>query len=238
MIVAEPTPEVREAIKATQAHRFPELRYFPKPDDDGKPVRLPVILGNPSGACKMPSGARRSKAWEQSVAATFGATREPFDHGPLVTDCVLWPDGRTWASWLQRWPALADSIRPALVRKYGGSAEMISEPGSDEEAAPEIADAMAAHPSASWLRFTAKGTVVDLVVKAPSSSTWAMFTDAMKRPGAESWALALDLATSCTAAATLPAADLYVRWPGLALLVDRQASYLAGLATEYEEGEL
>lgn len=236
MDIAELTLEEREAIKATQAHRFPELRYFPKPGDDGEQIKLPVILGIPSGASQMPKGAYVSKAWAQSVAATFSPGK--FDHVPLVADCVLWPDPRTWATWTQRWPALADSVRPALVRKYGGAQALISEPGPEEEAPAEIAAAQAANPGATWQRFSPKGAVVDLVVKAPSSSTWAMFTDAMKRPGAASWNLALELALAVTVASTKPIGDVIARWPGLPLLIVHEASYLAGLATEYEEGEL
>lgn len=222
----------REAIRREQAHRFPELRYFPKPGDDGQPVKLPVVLGNPSGACKMPKGARVSKAWGEKVAQTFGAADDT-DLSQLVTDCILWPPPPIWAEWLQRWPALAESIRPALVRKYGGAADQIAEPGPDETAPEAIAAARS--PGDAWVRF--KGEI-DLIVKAPTSGQWAMFTEAMKRPAADHWALALDLAMACTVAATHPIAETFARWPGLALLVDREASYLAGLATEYEEGEL
>jgi hypothetical protein len=236
MDIAEPTLEEREAIKATQAHRFPELRYFPKPGDDGEPIKLPVILGNPSGACQMPEGAYISKAWAQAVATTFNPGK--FDHAPLVADCVLWPDPRTWASWTQRWPALASSVRPALARKYGGSPALISEPGPEITAPAEIAAAQAANPAATWLRFSPKGAVVDLVIKSPSSSTWAMFTDAMKQPGAASWKLALELALAVTVASTKPIGEVIARWPGLPLLIVHEASYLAGLATEFEEGEL
>jgi hypothetical protein len=236
--IPELTLEVRETIKVSQAHRFPELRYFPKPGDDGKEIKLPVILGNPSGACRMPKGERVSRAWAASVTATFKQQSEPFDYGPLVTDCVLWPDPRTWASWTQRWPALADSVRPALVRKYGGAQALISEPGPEEEQPAELTEALATHPGASWLRFSPKGTAVDLVVTAPTSFAWASFTEAMKRPNADTWALTLDMATACTPAATKPIADLFARWPGLPLLVMHHASYLAGLATAYEEGEL
>lgn len=238
MKIPELTQEEGDAIKATQAHRFPELRFFPKPGDDGKPIKLPVILGNPSGACKMPEGSRVSKAWQRTVAATFGKKSDAFDYGPLINDCVLWPNPVTWASWCARWPALSDSVRPALVRKYGGAQSLISEPGPEEVGAPEIAAAVASCSGSSWVRFSPKGGESDLVIKAPSSSMWALFTDAMKARDADAWKLALELAETSIAASTRPAAELLARWPGLALLINLEVSYLAGLSTEYEEGEL
>lgn len=236
MQIPELTAEVREQLKRDQAHRFPELRYFPKPGDDGKPIKLPVVLGNPSGACKMPKGLCASKAWNEKVAETFGG--EKVGWANLVADCVLWPAPHIWAAWLERWPALADSVRPALIAKYGGDTDQITEPREDDEAPAAIAEKRAEHPGATWQRFQPKGATVDLLVRAPTSSHWSLFTDAMKRPDADHWALVLDLATGCTVASTMPAAEAFVRWPGLALLVNREASYLAGLATEYEEGEL
>jgi len=231
--IPELTVEARETIKAEHAHRFPELFYFPKPGDDGKDVKLPVVLGNPSGACKMPKGARGSDAWARKVAQTFGAGEAEWT--PLVTDCVLWPPPSVWSAWLQRWPAFLDSVRPALVKKYGGDTDLISEPGDSVEAPAAVASRPA---GASWIRFQYKGAIVDLVVKAPSSSQWALFTDAMKKADAEHWALALELATACAPVSTMPLELAFARWPGLALLVDREASYLAGIATKYEEGEL
>lgn len=236
MIISEPTAEERARLKAEQAHRFPELRYFPKPGDDGKMVKLPVVLGNPTGACKMPKGLRASKAWDEKVHETFGGDKVGW--AQLVADCVLWPAPHVWAEWTLRWPALADSVRPALVAKYGGDLDQVTEPGEDVEAPAAIAEARASAPGAIWMRFQPKGATVDLLVKAPSAAQWALFTDAMKRPGEDRWALAADLATACIAASTLPAAEALLRWPGLALLVDRQASYLAGMVTQYEEGEL
>lgn len=234
--ILELTLEERESIKRDLAYRFPELRYFPKPGDDGKPVKLPVVLGIPSGASKMPADKKASKAWGAKVAQTFGTGEAEWL--PLIADCVLWPSPPVWAEWLQRWPALADSVRPALIAKYGGAADLLSEPSGDVEPPAVIGDARAANPGSSWQRFQPKGSTVDLVVKPPSSAQWAMFTEAMKRPGADHWKLALELAEAVTVASTMGVADAFARWPGLALLVDREAAYLAGIASEYEEGEL
>lgn len=236
MIIAEPTTEEREQLKRTEAHRFPELKYFPKPGDDGKEVRLPVVLGNPTGACKMPKGARISKAWDDKVAETFGASKP--DMSALVSDCILWPPPPLWATWLQRWPALEDSLSSAVIKKYGGSSDQISEPGTAEVTPEAIAAARASAPGATWKRFASKGTQIDLLIKAPSSTQWAMFTDAMKRPENDHWALALELATACTVASTTTIADAFARWPGLVLWVDREASWLAGMSSKFEEGEL
>lgn len=237
-MIEELTVEAREKLKREQAHRFPELFHFPKPGPDGKPIKLPVVLGIPSGAARLPEGERASKAWGQKVAQTFGAIKDGDYLLSLIPDCVLWPSQAVWATWMERWPALPESVRPALVRKYGGAADQVTEPDSSETVASEIAAARESAPGSSWIRFTAKDAHVDIAVRAPSSMQWAAFSEAMKRPGAEHWTLALDLATACTVAATKPVAEVFARWPGLALQVDREASYLAGLATEYEEGEL
>ncbi len=236
MIIADPTPEERAKLKAEHAHRFPELRYFPKPGDDGKMVKLPVVLGNPSGACHMPAGARASKAWDAKVAEGFGG--EKVGWAQLVVDCVLWPAPHVWAEWCERWPALPDSVRTALITKYGGSEDSITEPGEDVEAPKVIAEAREQHKGATWMRFEPKGLTVDLLVKAPTSTQWALFTEAMRKPGAASWDLVHDLANACTAVASQPVAEAFLRWPGLAVLVVREASYLAGVITKYEEGEL
>jgi len=60
----------------------------------------------------------------------------------------------------------------------------------------------------------------------------------MKRPTAKAWELTVDMATACTPASTKPLDALFGRWPGLPLLIAHQISYLAGLATAFEEGEL
>ena len=101
-----------------------------------------------------------------------------------------------------------------------------------------IAEALTANSGATWIRFSPIGAVVDIVIKAPSSMQWAMFTEAMKPADAKHWDLAADLATACTVASTMPIAEAFARWPGLVLQVDRHAGHLAGASTKYEEGEL
>lgn len=236
MVIEELTAEVRERIKVEHAHRFPELRYFPKPDDEGGTIKLPVVIGNPTGSCKMPKGAPVSRAWAQSVTRTFGGDRG--DNAEFVRDCVLWPPPPVWAQWCHRWPALPESVRPAIVAKYGGDTDDVSEPGPDVEAPKDIAEARAANPGSLWVRFERKSACVDFVVKAPSAFQWAAFSNAMKEPNADAWALALDLALACTVAATMSVAEVFNRWPGLALQIDREASYLAGIRSDFEEGEL
>ena len=237
MLVPELTPEIRASLKHEQAHRFPELRFFPKPGDDGKDIRLPVVLGNPSGACVMPEGKRASKMWTHLVASTFGV-RDDFEDTALVTDCVLWPPPGVWARWAERWPALPPSVAPALRRKYGGSIHQVSDPGDEVEMPPEIATALAASPGAAWLRFEPTGAQVDLAIKAPASHVWSLFREAMKKPDADHWALVLDLAVNSVAASTRPIAAVVGQWPGLALIITQRVSRLAGSTTEFEEGEL
>lgn len=237
MLIPELTDEIRASLKHEHAHRFPELRYFPKPGDDGKEVRLPVVLGNPSGACAMPDGKRASKAWTYLVAATFGA-RDDSDDAPIIGDCVLWPPPSVWAAWVERWPALPPSVAPALRRKYGGSITQISDPGDDVECPPEIAAGLAEHPRASWVRFKPKGAEIDLLIKPPPAHVWSLFREAMKGGDADHWALVLDLAVNSVAASTRPAAVAIGQWPGLALLIGQRVALLAGARTEFEEGEL
>lgn len=236
MLIADPTAEERALLKKDHAHRFPELRYLLMPGDGAK-IRLPVVLGNPSGACKMPEGRKPRGAWKKSVAATFGRETD-FDFSALVTDCVLWPTQSVFAQWCERWPALMDAIRSPLRAKYGGAQSLVSEPGREEEHAPEIEAALEANPSATWMRFSPKGAVIDVVVKAPASHVWSLFVEAMRAADADAWALVLDLTVSSVVASTAPIDTTLARWPGLALLVGREVGYLAGMVAEVVEGEL
>jgi hypothetical protein len=46
------------ALAAENAHRYPEKFAVKVIGDGGVRVTLPFVLGNPSGACKMPEGVK------------------------------------------------------------------------------------------------------------------------------------------------------------------------------------
>src|SRR5687768_6628928 len=113
-----PSPDERALLKAEHAHRFPELATLSLTGDGGAPVSLPIVLGNPSGACQMPVGAPVSPAWSTLVRASLGIADEVGDvAAQLATDCVLWPDRATWARHTTRWPALPQSVADEIRNK-------------------------------------------------------------------------------------------------------------------------
>lgn len=236
MIVELPPAEERKALLSAQAHRYPEMFWFTVSDGDGK-VDLPVLLGLPSGACKMPMGQQGSDDWARATAAAFG--KGDFDNTALVEDCVLWPAPTVWAQWIARWPALHIPVGSQLRRKYGGALSQFRAPRKDETPPDAIAEALRRNPSAIWRRFRPDGHEldIDLAVAPPDLTAWRMFEGERERPGVNHWALVLDMATASTVTSTVPVADLFSRWCGLALTVTLAVSNLAGVAAEVRRGE-
>jgi len=246
--VVRPSAAEIAALVAENAHRFPEKAMFQAPEGAGD-VSLPVLLGIPSGACKLPGGKFATSAWSDTIAVTFkmlkGADASPEQ---LAADCILWPDAGTWGKWVERWPALPGRVVVALRRKLASSLEMIDEEPKGEM--PEaVQAAIARMPSAVWRKLEVDGPgrpskpeFYDMVVAPPDAGVWRMFCAAMKVRGEAYASLARGLAESCVVVcvkdgAAVTAEALFDRYPGHVILVGLTAAHLAGISASFTMGE-
>lgn len=244
MDIQKPTDGELAALLSEHAHRYPEKARFTVVDGEND-VALPVLLGNPSGASKLPMGKTASPAWDTTAAATF--KMRPDTEAvteQLVADCVLWPDAATWASWTRRWPALPEIVQVAVRRKTGSSLAMIEDFPDDAEKPEPIRHALERFHGSVVKRFKPTDKdVIDAVIMPPDAGLWRIFGDAMKKRGAGAGKLARDLAAACLTVAmrsdgsAVTADDLFDRWPGQALLVGLVVSHLAGITARFELGE-
>lgn len=230
-----------QALRATHAHRFPQTASLTVPGDRGAQVRLSLVVGNPTGACKMPPGEKVRSAWNDLVAAGLKMTGDLAER--VATDCLLWPDAATWATWCARWPALPSRLAATVIApKVGGVA--LNEPETDEAPPAALADVLAKNPAAQWYRANRDGEHFALVIAPPDPVRWRFYEEAREKKGAAVWALLRELAEAqVLACVQLPdgaprdVVTLYERWPGFAFFVVAVVSYLAGGAADAELGE-
>lgn len=235
------TPDDEARLRA-DGGRWPNKFFIVETGDDGAPVKVPVVLGNPTGTCVLEDQRLASPAWANIVAATYGQRAEP-DDGELVRDCLLWPPPGAWAQLVDRWPALPQSVTKLIRSKLGWKLDDFVEAPHDYEAPPELVAARARHPRAV-LRVALIGVGerrerVGVVVNAPSSASWRIFLAAVRKKDADHWAIVREYAEAVIVAvdgAPSPGA-LLSRWPGLALTVGWTASGLAGVGADVEMGE-
>lgn len=244
MEIKKPTDAEVELLLVEHAHRHPEKARFAVVGDGGAEVLLPVLLGNPSGACKMPAGKPATSSWDDVVSSTFKMRPDAESDIPaLVRDCVLWPPQDVWSDWCARWAALPEVVHVAIRRKSGWSKVVLDDPPGDLQPPDLIAMAKRRNAGAVWQQLKPPGSVLDVAISPPDSGLWRMFLDAMKRPRESRPAeLARDLAASCTMillredGTVYPTDEALDRWPGLALLIGIVASNLAGITSRYELG--
>lgn len=239
-------PEELAQLRAVHAHRFPRTAKIPVRGDHGEPLKLQVVLGNPTGA-RPTDGKRPSPVWAKIVRGLiFGGYDRAAACSPLVSDCLLWPDARTFAAWAARWPGLPGDVGVAILRMIGAFVEdALVEPTIEQP--PEAIDAaLAAHPRAVWRRLMPPGSTFDVVIDAPDSVAYDAFADAIGRDGEDPVALVRDFALghvrACLAieeegAKSTSVAEVIARYPGLSILVAAQARKLANAAGEIELGE-
>lgn len=244
MDIIKPTEEEMLALRAEHAHRFPASATFSVVDRNTT-VSLPVLLGNPSGACKMPIGKLASTAWGATVASTF-KMRPDADAvtSELAADCVLSPNPEHWARWVQRWPALPERVQVAVRKKTGARLDMLLEPAADEACPEKLAPVVERTEGAVWRRYHPTDTIeFALAIAPPSFAAWRLFVEAMKRRDGEHATLAREIAEACVVGVVdangepTSKGDLLDRWCGAVLLVGLVASHLAGVTAEYELGE-
>ena len=243
MQFAPPSPEELVQLRAAHVHRHPQPAKFPVLAEHGERVKLPFLLGNPSGACTMPHGARVKPVWAEIVrgmATSNLDSRAVLD--PLAKDCILWPDPGTFAAWCERWPGLAGDVALGALRMVGGLVSQIVEPAAIEEPHSEVEAALEAHPRAVWRRLMPPSAIFDVIIDAPASAAYDAFSDAIRRPDEDAVQLTRDFASgqlvACFAGVkAVTAGDVFDRYPGLTIFVAAQARRLAQTQGEVELGE-
>lgn len=243
MQYAPPSAEEAARLLAEHAYRHPEKATITVPGDRGASVRLPLIIGNPSGSCRLPATLRPSPAWNDSIAVTLGVRKpEDTDADQLGADCVLWPPLATWNEWVDRWPGLPGRVADLARQKFGGVLSAVAEPAFDAVPPPAIGAALDAHPRAAWRIVAVPGCALHLVVDTPSPATYGAFMDSIRRAGSDPWKLTGELVRGCvplvldgTAPVTID--DMLDRWPGVGVVLIAVIAQLAGAGAEVRLGE-
>lgn len=247
--VSPPSPEERARLKLEAAHRFPELATLPLLGDGGAPVSLPVVLGNPSGTCILPSGEKPSPAWANLLRQSLGLGAAAGDVGAaLASDCVLYPAPPAWAECVARWPGLPAAVSAQVQAKIGLQLGALVEPWSGDEPPPTIAARVGANPRAIWLHARPRDAVHFAVALAPpEGSIWRATTIALRSPQADYWRQVRGLVERCTLAAAVeaaagweevPIAEVLGRYPGLGPVIFGKIGELVGTSAKAELGEL
>lgn len=244
MQVTEPTQEEVASILAAHPHRFPSLVHITVPGDRGVAVRLPFILGNPTGACAMPPGRPPTTIWNSFVTAALSRSALPEGEDAAAQDALLFPALETWAQWADRWPALAGQVWKATKRKCGAILDDGPDPApEDPKLPPAMKAALERFPRAALRRYQPKGASLLFLIDPPASAAWRIFMAAVKdnRDVARN---AGEMAQVCTRAIVDEKSGEEVafeatmrRWPGLAVLACLTVSVMAGAATAIELGE-
>lgn len=228
--ISPPSPEALAELQLAHAHRFPELARLPVPGEGEATVNLPLLLGIPTGAAKMPEGQPTSSAWARLVAEALGFRPESDMGEVLVRDCLLWPPPALWRSWCDYWPALEAPALRLVKRKIGYHADAIEapEPGTPKPEGLKLS-------SRGLVRFLkpAKSVERTIGVEPPASDAWRLYLGAVKSPEGDAAKWTREIVDEVTGGA---AADLLDRYPGLIISLAKSAGYLAGAGAEGELG--
>lgn len=243
MNITEPTPDEVAAIVAANSFRFADLNHITVIGDRGAAVRLPFILGNPTGAGGV-AAARQTTIWNSFVAAVLQRTPLPEGEDAAAQDVILWPPPATWSQWSERWPALAGQVWQAAKKKCGAQLELQAEPAYDDETLPDaVKAALAASPRAAMRRYRPNKASFLFLLDPPSSAAWRMFQESIRK-GTDVAKVTSQMAQACTrfifdeksgAEATFDATVAH--WPGLAVQACLTVAVLAGAASTVELGE-
>jgi hypothetical protein len=249
--VNPPTADELSVLLASQAHRFPEKHTISLPGDRGSTVRIPVLIGNPSGACKLPPGELANVAWSHFIAATFKTRDDSVElTRQAAADCLLWPPPAVWAQIVERWPAAPDALWLAAREKCGAALYLMSFPEEGEKPAPEVGAVLDRYERAVWRRLQPPGQNLVVVIDPPKSVAWTFFSEAMKKSETDRWKLVCEMAQMAVPAAfrvtlaSLAAPEAYEpvsfvddvmpQWPGFAVHVVAVQSQLAGMRAKVD----
>lgn len=245
MEITKPDAAELAALMAMHAHRHPETGTLRVLGDGDQAVELPILVGNPSGACKMPRPDDASTAWDQIALGTFNM--RPDDDGlteQLAADVVLWPDAATWGTWCKRWAALPQLVQGLVRRKMGGSRTQLERPDAKEPRPAAVAPLLERNPGAVWRRLKpSREGELDVVLTPPDAGIWRLFKTSFGKPRAKHAELLRDMVAASVLAvmradgAPMEAAELFDRWPGFVLTLSLQVHELAGLVAEAALGE-
>lgn len=233
--IAPPPPELLAEILGTHAHRYPEKASIDVIGDGGVPLRLPLILGNPTGCAPSPIGTPSFPAWENLVALTLGSVKRPGVTAEVVRDCLIYPSRGQLAEWEERWPALVDNLGDIVLEKFGASAKAIQLPIPGEEPPASTRPTLDATPAACWRWIAIGGARVAVVIVPPSKPHWDAFVSAVGREGTDLIALITELVATCCKGDGIGV--LLQRWPGLMLPLENAVVKMAGAAAQARLGE-
>jgi hypothetical protein len=245
MMIQVPSDEELAAMLAQHAHRFPVRASIPVLGDAGERMRLPLLLGVPSGACRMPAGSRSSPVWKTIVSSILeGSFKAAVIAEHLANDCVLWPDQRICAEWRERWPAIPNDIALAVLRLVGAEVAALGEPSPLEEPPKAIEEVLLEHPRAVWRHMRPRDEAYEVVIECPDAVRYDAFSDAIGRADADAMALCREFAEAqvmaCVSKASstpVPLGKAFDPHPGLVILVASQARRLGGAQAEVRLGE-
>lgn len=244
MLVTEPTPEEVASIQSTHPFRFPTLIHITVPGDRGAAVRLPFVMGNPTGACAMPLGKEPTTVWNSFVTAALSQEALPEGEEAASLDCILWPAPDVVSQWFERWPALPAQTWKAAKKKCGALLEAGADPDPADAKLPSaVKAALDKNPRAALRRYNPRKESFLFLVDPPASSAWRIFMGSI-REGKEVAKTAGEMAQVCTRfvfdeqrGMEVPFAEVTKQWPGLAVQACLTVSVMAGAATQIELGE-
>ena len=237
--LAPPSPEVLEQLLAAHSHRYPEKATLPVVGDRGEEVLLRLVLALPTGAVIAREGDRASSAWRDAVESMTGARADASAFSDrLALDCVVWPPPPLLATWRARWPAILGDIAYAALRKTGALRSMLV--AGEGDPPPAIVEAQDREPRAVWRRLLPPGGVYDVAIAPPDAARHDIYEDAIRRREIDPVALVRQLAeaqtVACINGAPVPPAEVFARWPGIAVLVAAEARRLGGAAAAVRLG--
>ena len=242
-MIVQPLDDATSAsIKSAQSYRYPQTATLRPPGARGiGKVEVQVMLGNPSGACKMPAGSVTLPAWSQYVATELVGEREQDGLMDLmVRDCLLWPVDADEI--LSTWPGLVQPMARVLFQKIGRFA--VSEPGTGEDV-PEVIQAhFEEHPRATWRWVRpGRGDAFSLLLEPPRPDSFMVLGEELRKGTSDNWATVKSFVAGCVPgvfrADGTPASleAIIAQWPGVALSLAKGAAQLGGIAAEAELGE-
>jgi hypothetical protein len=234
--IAPPPPDVLARALEENAQRFPEKFEISVPGDRGKEIKLPVVLGIPSGALPLDdkgniaSGRKPAPGWGLMIASALGFREEtPDELDDFVRDCVLWPPRATWNTWRDEWPGMGPRVLRDLKKKIARGSEFIDTPDDDQEPPAEIKLSR----RGLWrILKPAPGIVRSVAVEPVDAETWRMYMRAMRlgEDAPKHTRAIVDMATGGTVS------DVLDRYPGFVLMLASLVAYLAGCGAEVERG--